>query len=72
MLHRLLGQQEGMDRINNRRLFDTARALAKLRVVVKRPMNASPLEEATPHNTVKAGKSRFDIYHAATAIKYKL
>ena len=72
MLHRLLGQQEGMDRINNRRLLDTARALAKLRVVVKRPMNASPLEEATPHNTVKAGKSRFDIYHAATAIKYKL
>lgn len=71
VLHRLLGQHEGADSNNNKRLLETARALAKSRVVVKRPLNASPLDNAVPHNTIKAGKSRFDIYFAATAIKFK-
>jgi 16S rRNA (guanine1516-N2)-methyltransferase len=48
-------------------LLDPALACAAARVVVKRPLRASPLAGRAPHHEIATGQARFDVYpkHAA-------
>ena len=43
-------------------LLAPAQALAKYRIVVKRPSYAPPLNNKTPSTSIKMKKNRFDIY----------
>ena len=65
ILHRILGKEENSidHESNNKQLLDTARNLAKSKIVVKRPYNAKYLAQSKPHNSITAGKTRFDIYY---------
>lgn len=44
------------------KLLEAALAVAKKRVVVKRPDYAEPLAEIQPHHQIKTKKNRFDVY----------
>lgn len=61
LFQRLLG--EGGDDADS--LLETARRIAKLRVVVKRPRKAPPLAGATPSHQLQGRAVRFDVYAAA-------
>lgn len=46
-------------------LLAPARAIARKRVVVKRPDYAPPLDDATPHASIETKNHRFDLYITA-------
>ena len=51
----------GKDR-DSQRLFDAALAVARRRVVVKRPHRAPPLHDRKPTTSIESKKTRYDIY----------
>ncbi len=57
MLQKLVGKDEDAGE-----LLSVARRSCSGRVVVKRPMRAGPLAGQNPDFSVKAGKTRFDVY----------
>jgi 16S rRNA (guanine1516-N2)-methyltransferase len=57
ILQRLHGQDDNADT-----LLDNALALAKKRVVVKRPIQAEIVSDKTPNTCIKSKKTRYDIY----------
>jgi hypothetical protein len=74
VLHRLVGDAQGEDEENNRRLFLSAKKLlieggdsnihTNSRIVIKRPVRATPLLGLTPHSVIEGSTQRFDIYFA--------
>jgi hypothetical protein len=62
VLHRLLGDTEGRDEGNSRRLLEAALAIAVHRVAVKRPSDAAPLAGAVPHEILTRTTHRCDLY----------
>ena len=64
ILHHLVAGDEECEKTNNAALFATAKFLATNRIVVKRPINASPLDlgAVLPSYSVKGKAQRFDVY----------
>mmetsp|Transcript_41093 Transcript_41093/g.41978 ORF Transcript_41093/g.41978 Transcript_41093/m.41978 type:complete len:326 (+) Transcript_41093:67-1044(+) len=62
VLHHILGVDEGLDEENNISLFNVAKAVARNRVVIKRPLSSPPLAGAVPHHSLKGSSQRFDVY----------
>lgn len=60
VFHKLIGPDEDANR-----LFETALARARNRVVVKRPRIAPSLSGREPGHTVEGKRSRYDVYPAA-------
>ena len=57
ILQRLHGEDDNADT-----LLNNALALAKKRVVVKRPIHAQIVNEKIPNTCIKSKKTRYDIY----------
>ena len=62
VLHRLLGESEGDDEDNSRRLLEAALAMAVHRVAIKRPSDAPPLAGAVPHEVLTKTSHRCDLF----------
>lgn len=71
MLHRVLGEEEGLDEENNKQLFEFAQSCARSRIVVKRSISAPPLVQSIPHETISGSSQRFDIYFQNRPILFK-
>ena len=56
-LQHLLGEDN-----DSQVLFEAALAVARRRVVVKRPRRAGPLQDRTPSTSIESKKTRYDIY----------
>ncbi|HHJ17250.1 MAG TPA: 16S rRNA methyltransferase [Gammaproteobacteria bacterium] len=56
-LQHLLGEDN-----DSQSLFEAALAVARRRVVVKRPRRAGPLHDRTPSTSIESKKTRYDIY----------
>lgn len=57
ILQRLLGKDE-----NAPQLLKTALESATGRVVVKRPVNAAPIDDTEPNTSISSRKTRYDVY----------
>lgn len=65
ILHRLVDPQDkDAENENNAALFESASRIANTRIVVKRPLNAKPLDlrGLLPHESLFGSTQRFDIY----------
>jgi hypothetical protein len=65
ILHRLVDPlDKDAENENNAALFESASRIANTRIVVKRPLNAKPLDlrGLLPHESLSGSTQRFDIY----------
>jgi 16S rRNA (guanine1516-N2)-methyltransferase len=70
ILHRLLGDCEGLDESNSRALLNAALDMASSRVVVKRAIEATPLCGAPAHESITRSTHRCDLYFPQRAVHF--